>query len=53
MPASVDAHGIAISELLEEIGKFPPRLRAEDAAPLFVKVLRCCDLALLVGSDVI
>jgi hypothetical protein len=52
MPASVDAHGIAISELLEEIGRFPPRLHAEDVAPLFVKVLCCCDLALLVGSVV-
>jgi hypothetical protein len=38
MPVSVDAHGIALTELVEEIGNYPPKPGAEDLAPRFVKV---------------
>lgn len=40
MPVSVDAHGIALSELVEEIGNYPPKL-GEHFTPRFVKVCIC------------
>lgn len=41
MPASVDAHGVALSELIEEIGKYPAKSDVENVAPVPVKVSSC------------